>query len=81
MSLVLQIDYISRLMWQAQLRGHKMWKLVPPPDCDHICSGISFRVEPGDIGKLTVEWRSVCTLYLSIQHGTYVGTEITLYSD
>lgn len=39
-------------MWQAQLSGHKTWKLVPPPDCDHICSGISFRVEPGDIGKL-----------------------------
>ncbi|XP_069687817.1 uncharacterized protein [Periplaneta americana] len=46
---VMHIDYISRLMWQAQLRGHKTWKLIPPPDCDHICSGISFRVEPGDI--------------------------------
>jgi hypothetical protein len=51
MHFMLQIDYISRLMWQAQLRGHKTWKLIPPPDCDHICSGISFRVEPGDIGK------------------------------
>jgi hypothetical protein len=50
--LCLQIDYISRLMWQAQLRGHKTWRLVPPPDCDHICTGLSFRVEPGDIGKL-----------------------------
>lgn len=49
--LCLQIDYISRLMWQAQLRGHKTWRLVPPPDCDHICTGLSFRVEPGDIGK------------------------------
>ncbi|PSN43618.1 hypothetical protein C0J52_15029 [Blattella germanica] len=44
-----EIDYISRLMWQAQLRGHKTWRLVPPPDCDHICTGITFRVEPGDI--------------------------------
>jgi hypothetical protein len=52
MCCVLQIDYISRLIWQEQLRGHNTWKLVPPPDCDHICSGISFRVEPGDIGKL-----------------------------
>jgi hypothetical protein len=51
-TLCLQIDYISRLMWQAQLRGHKTWRLVPPPDCDHICTGFSFRVEPGDIGKL-----------------------------
>ncbi|KAJ9588473.1 hypothetical protein L9F63_018129 [Diploptera punctata] len=46
---VMHIDYISRLMWQAQLRGHKTWKLVPPPDCDHVCTGFSFRVEPGDI--------------------------------
>jgi membrane-bound inhibitor of C-type lysozyme len=29
-----------------------MWKLVPPPECDHVCSGISFTVEPGDIGKI-----------------------------
>ena len=41
-------------MWQAQLQGHKTWKLIPPPDCDHICTGISFTVEPGDIGKFSL---------------------------
>jgi hypothetical protein len=65
MHCVLQIDYISRLMWQAQLRGHKTWKLVPPPDCDHICSGMSFRVEPGDIGKLRlIEELFTCCIYV-----------------
>lgn len=63
--LCLQIDYISRLMWQAQLRGHKTWRLVPPPDCDHICTGLSFRVEPGDIGKLLMN-REVMTFHISL---------------
>jgi hypothetical protein len=63
--LYLQIDYISRLMWQAQLRGHKTWRLVPPPDCDHICTGLSFRVEPGDIGKLLLN-TEVLTFHIFI---------------
>jgi len=63
--LCLQIDYISRLMWQAQLRGHKTWRLVPPPDCDHVCTGFSFRVEPGDIGKLLLN-REVTTFRISL---------------
>jgi hypothetical protein len=69
MHCVLQIDYISRLMWQAQLRGHKTWKLVPPPDCDHICAGISFRVEPGDIGKLQLI-EELFTNCIYVFHGT-----------
>lgn len=63
--LCLQIDYISRLMWQAQLRGHKTWRLVPPPDCDHVCTGLSFKVEPGDIGKLLLN-REVMTFHISL---------------
>nr|CAD7435110.1 unnamed protein product [Timema monikensis] len=52
-----QIDYISRLMWQAQIQGHKTWRLMPPPDCDHVCSTLSFRVDPGDIVLLdTRQW-------------------------
>lgn len=48
---LLQLDYISRLMWQAQLMGRKTWKLVPPPECDSVCSKMSVTVEAGDIGK------------------------------
>jgi len=47
-----QLDYISRIMWQAQLIGLKHWKLLPPPECDHICSSLEVTVQPGDICKL-----------------------------
>ncbi|KAK6632697.1 hypothetical protein RUM43_013467 [Polyplax serrata] len=54
---VMHLDYISRLMWQAQIIGRKTWKLVPPPECDHICNKMSVTVEPGDIVLLdTRQW-------------------------
>ncbi|XP_046663604.1 uncharacterized protein LOC124356569 [Homalodisca vitripennis] len=54
---VMHLDYISRLMWQAQLQGHKTWRLNPPPECENVCQGFQFRVEPGDIFLLdTRQW-------------------------
>lgn len=50
-----QLDYIHRLMWQAQLKGNKSWILAPTPECDHVCQSFSFYVEPGDAGKLIFE--------------------------
>lgn len=44
----LQLDYIPRLMWQAQLQGNKTWMLSPTPECDSKCSSFTFYVEPGD---------------------------------
>lgn len=53
----MHLDYISRLMWQAQLRGHKTWMLTPPPECENVCSSFSFRADPGDIVLLdTRQW-------------------------
>lgn len=43
-----QLDYIPRLMWQAQIRGNKNWTVSPTPECDMKCSSFSFYVEPGD---------------------------------
>lgn len=43
-----QIDYIPRLMWQAQLRGNKTWIVAPTPECASVCNSFSFYVEPGD---------------------------------
>lgn len=43
-----QLDYIPRLMWQAQLRGNKSWIVAPTPECDDQCSSFTFYVEPGD---------------------------------
>ncbi|CAH1398720.1 unnamed protein product [Nezara viridula] len=60
----MHLDYISRLMWQAQLRGHKTWHLHPPPECENVCTPISFTVNPGDILLLdTRQW----------YHKTYVS--------
>lgn len=39
-------------MWQAQLKGSKTWYLLPPPECEEICSKLTFLVEPGDAGKI-----------------------------
>lgn len=46
----LQLDYISRLMWQGQVRGSKLWTIAPVPECDHVCYKFGFYVEPGDVG-------------------------------
>lgn len=59
-----QIDYIPRLMWQAQLRGNKTWILAPTPECDNECKSFSFYVEPGD--ALLVDTR----LWY---HGTFIS--------
>lgn len=50
--LLLQLDFINRLMWQAQLKGTKTWYLKPPPECESVCKSISFVVEPGDAGNI-----------------------------
>lgn len=44
----MHLDYIPRLMWQAQLQGNKTWVLAPTPECDSVCHTFSFYVEPGD---------------------------------
>ncbi|CAG9770953.1 unnamed protein product [Ceutorhynchus assimilis] len=44
----MHLDYINRLMWQAQLQGSKIWKLVPPPECQKICKPVEFQIGPGD---------------------------------
>jgi hypothetical protein len=44
----MHLDFINRLMWQAQLKGSKTWHLLPPPECEDVCSQLSFLVEPGD---------------------------------
>lgn len=44
----MHIDYIPRLMWQAQLRGNKTWLVAPTPECDDVCESFTFFVEPGD---------------------------------
>lgn len=44
----MHLDFINRLMWQAQLRGTKTWYLKPSPECEDTCHSIIFLAEPGD---------------------------------
>jgi len=44
----MHIDFINRLMWQAQLKGTKTWKLRPSNECESVCQSISFIAYPGD---------------------------------
>jgi hypothetical protein len=46
--MIMQSDYNSRLIWQAQLQGNKTWILAPLPECDEVCSSFSFFSEAGD---------------------------------
>ncbi|XP_043251370.1 uncharacterized protein LOC122396775 [Colletes gigas] len=59
----MHLDYISRLMWQGQIIGDKIWTVAPTPECDHICTRFNFTVHAGDIVLLDTRiW----------YHGTYV---------
>ncbi|CAH1987380.1 unnamed protein product [Acanthoscelides obtectus] len=69
-------DFINRLMWQAQLQGSKIWHLLPPPECQEVCSKFSFLVEPGDAVLVdTRVWYHATTVnpgYLSLSiHSEY----------
>ncbi|KAK9881510.1 hypothetical protein WA026_016390 [Henosepilachna vigintioctopunctata] len=44
----MHLDFISRLMWQAQIKGEKMWHVRPAPECEQLCKNLSFSVDPGD---------------------------------
>ncbi|XP_015593936.1 uncharacterized protein LOC107267143 [Cephus cinctus] len=60
---VMHLDYIPRLMWQAQILGSKTWTVAPTPECDRVCRKFDFSVGSGDILLLDTRiW----------YHGTYV---------
>ncbi|EFN82398.1 uncharacterized protein LOC105185154 [Harpegnathos saltator] len=46
---VMHLDYISRLMWQAQVIGSKTWIVAPTPECDSECKSFEFSVDTADI--------------------------------
>ncbi|KZC13473.1 hypothetical protein WN55_05024 [Dufourea novaeangliae] len=46
---IMHLDYISRLMWQGQILGNKIWTVAPTPECDNICKHFNFTVYAGDI--------------------------------
>ncbi|XP_067043156.1 bifunctional arginine demethylase and lysyl-hydroxylase JMJD6-like [Acropora muricata] len=53
----IHLDMVQRPSWQAQLSGQKIWTLVPPPECEHICRSLQVTVTKGDIIVLdTNQW-------------------------
>ncbi|XP_011695772.1 PREDICTED: uncharacterized protein LOC105454670 [Wasmannia auropunctata] len=46
---VMHLDYISRLMWQAQVIGSKTWTVAPTPECDSECKSFKFSVNVTDV--------------------------------
>lgn len=45
----MHLDYVRRPSWQAQIRGRKSWYLLPPPECEDVCTSMNITVERGDI--------------------------------
>ena len=47
----LQLDYVQRPSWQAQIKGKKTWQVIPVPECDDVCSSFNTTVHPGEISE------------------------------
>ena len=42
---------VNRPSWQAQLSGQKIWTLIPPPECEHVCKSMQVTMNKGEISK------------------------------
>jgi hypothetical protein len=61
---IMHLDYIERLMFQAQLKGNKSWIVAPTPECDSLCNSFTFFVEENDAFLLDTRlW----------YHGTFIS--------
>ncbi|GFU30016.1 uncharacterized protein NPIL_514491 [Nephila pilipes] len=45
----MHLDYVRRPSWQAQIKGRKTWYLLPPPECEDVCTSMNITVHRGDI--------------------------------
>ncbi|XP_025083903.1 uncharacterized protein LOC112557950 [Pomacea canaliculata] len=45
----MHLDEVQLPSWQAQISGRKSWRLLPSPECYHVCSEMNVTVEKGDI--------------------------------
>ena len=59
LSIRLQLDLVQRPSWQAQISGQKIWTLVPPPECEHVCQELQVTVTKGDISKSVILWKGI----------------------
>lgn len=62
----LQIDAVDKPSWQAQVKGHKIWTLTPPPECYFECGPrMEVTLHPGSIGKAAYKQAHICSDYTS----------------
>ncbi|RZC35771.1 bifunctional arginine demethylase and lysyl-hydroxylase JMJD6, partial [Asbolus verrucosus] len=45
----MHVDNVQYPSWQAQLKGKKLWRLAPPPECFYKCKEMQVVVESGEI--------------------------------
>ncbi|KAK5639415.1 hypothetical protein RI129_011907 [Pyrocoelia pectoralis] len=45
----MHVDNVQYPSWQAQIRGKKVWRLAPPPECFYQCREMEVTVSPGEI--------------------------------
>ncbi|EDO38068.1 predicted protein, partial [Nematostella vectensis] len=45
----IHIDSVERPSWQAQLSGTKVWTLIPPPECEHVCHSMKVPINKGEV--------------------------------
>lgn len=45
----MHLDYVRRPSWQAQIKGKKSWYLLPPPECENVCTAVNITVNRGDV--------------------------------
>ncbi|XP_066962001.1 uncharacterized protein [Macrobrachium rosenbergii] len=71
----LHVDHVGNPSWQAQIRGRKLWTLVPPPECYFQCVPMEVQVNPGEIIVLDTNIWYHKTLIVSEDLSITIGSE------
>ncbi|XP_033102091.1 uncharacterized protein LOC117105141 [Anneissia japonica] len=72
----LHIDSVENPSWQAQVKGHKLWTLEPPPECYFECPRqLEITVHPGEIIVLDTNHWFHKTLIVEDELSITIGSE------
>ncbi|XP_046406321.1 uncharacterized protein LOC124171223 [Ischnura elegans] len=71
----MHVDNVDHPSWQAQLRGSKLWKLQPPPECYYDCLSMEITVDRGEIIVVDTNRWYHSTLIVSEDMSITIGAE------
>ncbi|XP_050314722.1 uncharacterized protein LOC126749118 [Anthonomus grandis grandis] len=71
----MHVDNVRYPSWQAQLKGRKLWKLAPPPECYYKCQQLEVAMEPGEIIVLDTNRWYHQTIVLPGEISITIGSE------